>query len=122
MGDILARLLVEDLQSGRLVAAAVASDKRLACLPETPTFTAVGMGNIQASNGWGIVAPKGAPPAVIEQLHALVNQVMQGPAIQGRIDKLGALPRLSSPRVMAMQLARRCRLLEKGIRRRGRHP
>lgn len=110
-----AGLAMQHLQSGKLVAAAVASDKRLSSLPDTPTFAEVGLGSIRASNWWGLVAPKGTPPSVIEQMNALLRQVMQRPAVQERLDKLGVLPRLTAPRTMAQQLAEDASFWKKAV-------
>jgi tripartite-type tricarboxylate transporter receptor subunit TctC len=100
-----AGLALQHVQSGRVVAAAVSSDRRLPVLPDTPTFAEVGMGAIKASNWWGIVAPKGTPASIIEQMNSALRQVMQRPAVQERFEKLGVLARPVSPRAMATQLA-----------------
>ena len=100
-----AGLALQHVQAGRLVAAAVSSDRRLVVLPETPTFAEAGLGALKASNWWAVVAPKGTPVAVVERMNAALHEVLRRSNVQERLDKLGVQARPTSPRAMAQQLA-----------------
>ena len=100
-----AGLALQHVQGGKLVAAAVSSGKRLAVLPQTPTFAEVGMGSIKASNWWAMVAPKGTPPDVVERLNAALREALSRPQNLARFEQLGVEAYPTSPKEMAQQLA-----------------
>lgn len=75
----------------RMRALAVASDKRLASLPEVPTFAEQGLKGMEISNWFGIVAPKGTPEAVVARLNEAINQALKEPDLARRITEPGNL-------------------------------
>lgn len=59
------------IKSGKLKALAVGSDKRLANLPEVPTFAEAGVPEFEPVLGWfGAVVPAGTPAAIVAKLNA----------------------------------------------------
>ncbi len=59
------------IRSGKLKALAVSSDKRLAHLPEVPTFAEAGVPEFEPVLGWfGAVVPAGTPAAIVARLNA----------------------------------------------------
>jgi tripartite-type tricarboxylate transporter receptor subunit TctC len=110
-----AGLALQHVQSGKLVAAAVSSEKRLTVLPETPTFAEAGLGAMKASNWWALVAPRGTPPAVVERMNSVLSEVLRRPNVQERFEKLGVQARSSNPRAMAQQLAEESSFWEKAV-------
>lgn len=73
--------LVPMAQSGRVVPLAVTGDKRLAPLPDVPTFKELGID--MAVPGWyAVVARAGTPPAIVQQLNAAIGRAMSGPRMQ----------------------------------------
>lgn len=77
------------IKSGQLKALAIAGSKRIAALPDTPTMTEAGV-DYDASNWWGLLAPAGTPPAIIERLHRETNEVLSSEAVKKRFDTEGA--------------------------------
>lgn len=75
----------------KMRALAVASDKRLPVLPDVPTFAELGIKNMEISNWFGIVAPKGTPPAVVAKLNQAINQALKEPDLAQRITSQGNL-------------------------------
>ncbi len=73
----------------RMRALAIAHDKRLASLPEVPTFAELGFPDMVISNWFGIVAPKGTPPAIVAQLNQAINKALQEPDLAQRISSTG---------------------------------
>jgi tripartite-type tricarboxylate transporter receptor subunit TctC len=73
----------------RMRALAVAHDKRLASLPDVPTFAELGIKDMVISNWFGIVAPKGTPPAIVARLNQAVNKALQEPDLAKRITDPG---------------------------------
>ncbi len=56
------------IQAGKLVALATTGAKRWRQLPEVPTFAELGMQELSATIWFGMLAPKGTPPAPRERL------------------------------------------------------
>ena len=65
----------DHLRSGKLKVFAVTSEKRIAALPEVPTFGELGYPGVVAYVWMGLVAPAGTPAAVTERLHAEIVRI-----------------------------------------------
>lgn len=58
------------VKSGKLKALAVGSDKRLANLPDVPTFAESGVPEFEPVLGWfGVAVPAGTPPEIVAKLN-----------------------------------------------------
>jgi len=57
------------IKSGHVKALAVSANERSSLLPEVPTLAEAGLGGYPGQGWWGLVAPKGTPPALIEQIN-----------------------------------------------------
>lgn len=79
------------VQAGALRALAVASRQRLPALPDVPTFAEAGVKDMYASAWYGIVAPAGTPPDVVQRLNKEVNAVVADPEMKKRMEGMGAL-------------------------------
>ncbi len=77
------------VKSGLLKPLAVASAKRLAALPNVPTFAEAGTPMI-ASAWYGIMLPAGASPDVVARLNKAFNTLLQAPDIRARLEGIGA--------------------------------
>jgi len=80
------------IQKKQLKAIAVTSKKRLAQLPEVPTFDEAGLPGYDASVWFGIIAPKNTPDAIIQTLNKEINSIVQGDKIRKRLEDLGLTP------------------------------
>ena len=69
----------------RMRALAVASDKRLPQIPDVPTFAELGLKNLEMSNWFGVIAPKGTPPAIVAKLNQAINRALKEPDMIERI-------------------------------------
>jgi tripartite-type tricarboxylate transporter receptor subunit TctC len=63
------------VRSGQLRALGTGGSHRSAVLPEVPTIAEAGVPGYEANNWWGVVAPAGTPPAIIEKLHTEIAAV-----------------------------------------------
>ena len=70
---------VPHVKSGKLVAIAVTSPKRLAVLPDVPTVAESGYPGFQVDNMYGVLAPRGTPPEVVKKLHDDIVRVARTP-------------------------------------------
>jgi len=68
--DNLASFRIENIDSGKLKALAVAAPKRLPQLPNVPTAAELGIPGYEASAWFGLIAPAGTPPEIVTRLNA----------------------------------------------------
>jgi tripartite-type tricarboxylate transporter receptor subunit TctC len=85
------------IQSGRLKALAVTSLQRSESLPDVPTLAESGLPGYEAVGWFGVVAPAGTPPAVIDRLNKALNESLNRPDIKEKIIGLGMEPGHTSP-------------------------
>ena len=93
------------IQAGKLRALAVAAPKRVAALPDVPTFAEAGLAEVNDSSWFGLVAPAAIPPAVLEKVHKAALAVLADPAVKERLAQLGAAPVGNSPEDYARQIS-----------------
>jgi tripartite-type tricarboxylate transporter receptor subunit TctC len=77
------------IQSGRLRALAVASEKRSLLLPNVPTMGEAGWPSVVATAWNGVVAPAGTPRNVIDALNAEIGRSLQAADVKERFTALG---------------------------------
>jgi tripartite-type tricarboxylate transporter receptor subunit TctC len=97
MGFMSALSAMPLMQSGRLRALAVTSEKRLAQLPGVPTMTEAGFPNFEVSSWQGLLAPSGTPPAIVAKLHREVARILALPDVRERFAAVAAEPVASTP-------------------------
>lgn len=68
---------------------AISHDKRLAIMPDVPTFAEQGYPGVKVQLWEGLFVPRGTDPAVIKKINAAVNEVLKNPEVDERISKLG---------------------------------
>ena len=73
------------LQGGRLRPLATTTSKRVAALPEVPTFAEGGVNGVVVTNWYGIIAPKGTPAALVERLSKQIASAMHSPEMGKRL-------------------------------------
>ncbi|SDJ72209.1 MULTISPECIES: Bug family tripartite tricarboxylate transporter substrate binding protein [Bradyrhizobium] len=79
----------EHVKSGKLRGLAVTSTTRSEVLPDLPVVADF-LPGYEASAWYGIGAPKGTPPEIIERLNKAVNEVLADPKAKVRFTELGA--------------------------------
>ncbi len=85
------------IKQNKLKALAVTSKERLPQLPDVPTLAESGVPGYEANVWFGIIAPAGTPPQVVEFLHKEISRVVSQPAMQARLDEMGLKPLDVSP-------------------------
>jgi len=78
------------VQEGKLRVLAIGSPSRSALLPNVPTLDELGVKGFDADTIFGMYAPAGTDPAIIERMNAEVNKALAQPNVQERIASLGA--------------------------------
>jgi tripartite-type tricarboxylate transporter receptor subunit TctC len=74
-------VLAPHLQSGRVLALAVASRQRLAALPDVPTFAEAGFPSVDGRGWMGVMVPVGTPDPVVRRLHRELASILRSPDI-----------------------------------------
>lgn len=83
----------QHIQSGKLVALAVASPERIAQLPDVPTMAEAGFPEFMAANNWlpwiAVAAPGRTPEAIVAQINRAIVQGAQTEAFKSRFAATG---------------------------------
>ena len=85
-------VLLPHIKSGRLRSIAVTTPKRFAQLPEVPTMAESGLPDFEAASWYGLFAPGGTPPHIVDKLVTEINAVLQTPEIKQTYELLGLEP------------------------------
>jgi tripartite-type tricarboxylate transporter receptor subunit TctC len=87
---------ISHIRTGTLRALAVTAGKRSPALPDVPTIGETVPG-YEAVVWYGIVAPKGTPPQIVDTLNKAVNEVLADPKLKARLAELGGEPMPMAP-------------------------
>ncbi len=85
------------IQAGKLRALAVASDKRVAALPDVPTFAEVGLPLVNDPSWFGLVAPARLPADFTAHVHAALGRALKQPETVKRLEAVAATPIGNTP-------------------------
>lgn len=90
MGNIMQALPF--IKDGKVRALAVTSTTRAPAAPELPTVGESGLPGFESLAWFGVLAPAGTPPAILQRLEAELHKAMATPAIKERLATMGAMP------------------------------
>ena len=86
------------IKAGKLKALAVTSAQRSGALPDVPTIEqAAGLKGYDASSWFGLLAPAGTSPDVINRIQQEVAKALSTPAIKEKMLAQGAIPSGNTP-------------------------
>ena len=71
---------------------AVTSAKRNLALPNTPTVIETGVASLEVVGFYGILAPKGVPPEVVNKLSQAFKETLESSEVQKKMIDQGADP------------------------------
>jgi len=87
---------LELMQSGKVRALAVTTEKRVPNMPDVPTMAESGLANFSYDAWFGLMAPAGTPAAIIDKINKDVVEALQDPALQDRMAKQGGVVVMTS--------------------------
>jgi tripartite-type tricarboxylate transporter receptor subunit TctC len=90
------------IKSGKAVALAVT--ERTAALPATPTLAEAGLPNLEVYSSFGVVAPTGTPPAIVQRLGAEIVKAMKSPQLAEKLDAQALIPIFDTPELAAASM------------------
>ncbi|WP_263772940.1 Bug family tripartite tricarboxylate transporter substrate binding protein [Propionivibrio soli] len=80
------------IKGGKLRALAVTGKKRVDSMPDVPTIDEAGYQGFDASTWFGLLAPAGTPPAIVERINTEVNKILVLPDVKEKIAVEGGGP------------------------------
>jgi tripartite-type tricarboxylate transporter receptor subunit TctC len=85
------------IQSGKLKALAVTSERRSATLPQVPTIAESGVPGYELSPWYGILAPAGTPSDIVMKLNAAIAKIVRTPEMKEKLAGIGAEAETTTP-------------------------
>ena len=92
---------LQHIRAGKLVAFAVTSPQRLPQLPNVPTVAEAGLPGYDSTGWFGLVAPAGTPPAIINRLNAEITAALNDETLRNSMRDQGVEPSPSTPEAFA---------------------
>lgn len=80
------------VREGRAKLLAVTGAKRSQFFPDTPTLTELGIKGVELGNWFGVFAPTGTPPEIIERVSREITKALALPETKRRYAELGTEP------------------------------
>lgn len=77
------------IKSGRLRALAITGSKRLATLPDVPTFAEAGLPAYDFQLWFGVLAPAGTPGPIVDKLSAEIARILALPEVKQQLAEQG---------------------------------
>ena len=93
------------VEGGKIRAFAVTSKDRSPAFPTVPTVAEAGVTGFEIENWYGLVAPAGTPPAIINLLNKEVRNILKDPKLIEDLSKEGGNIRPDTPEQFAQFLA-----------------
>ena len=110
------------IKSGRIRPLAVTGASRSRALAEVPTIAEQGFPGVEATAWYGVLAPAGAPKAVVARLHGEIVRSLKLPDVAQRLDALGFERVGSTPEQFGAYIRSETRKWEKVVRASGAKP
>jgi tripartite-type tricarboxylate transporter receptor subunit TctC len=89
------------VKSGKLRALAVTSDRPSLAMPGLPTISDSGLHGYSATTWYGLYAPKGTPPDIINRINKATLEVLKNPELREQLIQRGFEPVGNSPKEFA---------------------
>lgn len=80
------------IKAGKLRPLAVTTTKRSALMPELPTIAEAGLPGYETVAWFGVFAPAGTPPDVVNKLSAEIGKIARSPEMREKLVAMGAEP------------------------------
>jgi tripartite-type tricarboxylate transporter receptor subunit TctC len=91
-------LSLPHIRSGKIRPLAYTHSRRASFLPDVPTMKEAGVNGMEIDGGWyGLFAPAGTPPAIVEKLQAATRAAVNDPKLRERFEALALTPVGNAP-------------------------
>ena len=85
------------VNSGRLRALGISSEKRNPYLPQIPTIAESGLPGYEASGAAGVIGPPNMPRAIVQRLNREIVEILNSKEVAGIMLPAGMLPAPTTP-------------------------
>ena len=110
------------VKEGKLNPLGVSTRSRAEVLPQVPTLAEQGLPDYEVTLWFGMWAPSGTPPAVVQKLNAAVNAIVQEPPMREQFTKLGLQPAPMKPQDFAKFVRSEIEVYKRIVRQAGIEP
>jgi tripartite-type tricarboxylate transporter receptor subunit TctC len=93
------------VRDGRLKALAVTGTARSRFLPDVPTFSEAGVPGHETGGWFGLLAPAGTPPPIVERLAGEIAEIGRTPEYRARVEKMFSEAATTTPAELAQLIA-----------------
>lgn len=97
--------MLQYVETNRVTLLAMTSEKRSPLFPNIPTVSESGLPGFEISTWWGVVAPAGTPPAIVQTLNQEIQKAASKDPLKGRLLKEGAQLYQTTPAQMQKLLS-----------------
>jgi tripartite-type tricarboxylate transporter receptor subunit TctC len=109
-------VMANQVKAGTVTALAVTGTQRSSALPEVPTVMESGVPDYEIAGWFGILAPAGTPPAIVQRLRDEVARAVSAPDVIEQLDSQGMQPLASQPKewhdYMLLELERYAKIIK----------
>ena len=85
------------IRSGQFRALAITGDQRSPQLPDVPTMAEAGIKDMVVTAWFGLFAPAGTPPEIVNKIQQATSKVLEMPEIRSRFVEMGGTPGGNTP-------------------------
>jgi len=96
--------VLPQILAGKLKGLAILADSRWPYKPEIPTLREQGYGKDGGDAWYGILAPTGTPPAIVDKMTKAIDEALKSPDVIDKLDKAGAKVTYLDPVAMRKQI------------------
>lgn len=94
-----------NISGGNLRALGLVAPRRLSVAPDIATFAEQGFPNVDLTQWYALMAPKGTPPALVDKINAHVKMALASPDVADKLKAVGTEPVGGTPEQMRTFLA-----------------
>jgi len=98
-------ILMPQIKAGKLRAIAMARGERWPELPDVPTLVESGYPDFTLDAWTGLVAPRGTPEPILNQLNAAITAGLKTPEAKAALDRFSSIAKPSTPQEFAAFIA-----------------
>jgi tripartite-type tricarboxylate transporter receptor subunit TctC len=106
---------LELVKAGKLRGLGLSGDKRVATLPDVPTFGELGLNDINWMAFFGLIAPKDTPAPIIKRLNDALLRVLATPDIRDKLAAQQAIVVGNSPDAFKAEIIRELARMKRAV-------